>query len=94
MRASLLELLFLLNKVGVEVEICAAFRGNPWEGCTVEPLLWDTSIRGTPDGHLHFRRHKIWSRKNVHIIFVFVTSIEGTAHLCSGEWDTFLGPET
>ena len=50
-----------------------------------EGHLMDTSISG---------RHKIWSRKNVHIIFVFVTSIEGTAHLCSGEWDTFLGPET
>ena len=29
---------------------------------------------GTPS----FRGHKIYSRKNVHIIFVFVTSIEGT----------------
>ena len=39
----------------------------------VEPLLWDTSIQGTPP----FRGHKIWSRKNVHIIFVSVTSVVG-----------------
>ena len=32
---------------------------------TVEPLLWDTSIQGTPP----FRRHKIWSQKSAHIIF-------------------------
>ena len=42
---------------------------------TVEPLLWDTSTQGTPP----FSRHKIWSWKNVHIIFVqSVSSIEGT----------------
>ena len=41
---------------------------------------WNLSF-GTPP----FRGHKIWSRKNVHIIFVFVTSNEGTL---------FLGPET
>ena len=41
---------------------------------TVEPLLWDTFIQGAPS----FKGHKIWSRKNVHIIFVFVTSFEGT----------------
>ena len=29
---------------------------------------WDTSIQG----------HQIWSRKDVHIIFVFITSIDGT----------------
>ena len=40
---------------------------------TVEPLLWDTSIQGTAP----FRGLKIWSRKNVHRIFVFVTSTEG-----------------
>ena len=28
---------------------------------TVGPLLWDTTIQGTS----LFRRHKIWSRKNV-----------------------------
>ena len=42
---------------------------------TVEPLLWDTSVQGTPP----FSGHKIWSWKNVHIIFVqSVSSIEGT----------------
>ena len=40
---------------------------------TVELLLWDTSIQGTAP----FRGLKIWSRKNVHRIFVFVTSTEG-----------------
>ena len=40
----------------------------------VEPNLWDTSIQETPP----FRGHKIWCPKNVHIIFVFVSSIEGT----------------
>ena len=52
-----------------------------------------TSIQGTPP----FRRHKIWSRKNVHIIFVSVTSIEGTAHLYSEKTekrDTFSGYPT
>ena len=49
-----------------------------------------TSIQGTPP----FRRHKIWSRKNVHIIFVSVTSIEGTAHLYSEKRDTFSGYPT
>ena len=43
-----------------------------WALFIVEPLLWDTSIQGTPP----FRGHKIWLRKNVYIIFVFVTSIE------------------
>ena len=48
---------------------------------TVEPLLWNTSIQGTTP----LRGHKIWSQKNAHIIFVSITSIEGTL---------FLGPET
>ena len=39
----------------------------------VVPLLWDTSIQGT----LPFRGHKISSLKNVHIIFIFFTSVEG-----------------
>ena len=34
---------------------------------TVEPLLWDNSIQRTP----LFRGHKIWSKKNFHIIFAF-----------------------
>ena len=41
---------------------------------TVEPLLWYSSIQGTPP----LREHRIWSQKNVQIIFVFVTSIEET----------------
>ena len=41
---------------------------------TVEPLLWDTSIQGSPP----FRGHKIWSRKNVHMIFVSIPSSVGT----------------
>ena len=38
-----------------------------------EQLQWNLSFE-TPQ----FRGHKIWSRKNVHLIVVFVTSIEGT----------------
>ena len=56
---------------------------------TVELLLCDTSIQGTPP----FRaRHKLWSgkNKNVQIIIVSVTSIEGTPPY-SGERDTFSG---
>ena len=34
---------------------------------TVEPLLWDTSIKG----------HYFWSQQNAHIIFVFTTSMKG-----------------
>ena len=41
---------------------------------TVEPILWDTPIQETPP----FRGRKIWSPKNNHVIFVFVSSIEGT----------------
>ena len=40
----------------------------------VESHLWDTSIKGTPQAP--FRERKIWSRKNVHIIFVFVISTD------------------
>ena len=40
----------------------------------MKSLFWDNSILGTPP----FRGHKLWSRKNAHIIFVSVTSIEGT----------------
>ena len=64
---------------------------------TVEPLFdepvysvtsllgYSTAFQGTPP----FRGHKIWSRRNVQIIFVFVISIEGTP--LSKERDTFLG---
>ena len=41
-------------------------------------------------GYSSIQGHKIWSRKNVHIIFVFVTSIEGIP-LYSGARDTFPG---
>ena len=37
-------------------------------------IQWNTSIQRTPP----FRGHKIWSRKNVHIIFVSFTSVVGT----------------
>ena len=40
----------------------------------MEPSLWDTSIQETPP----FRGQKIWCPKNVHVILVFVSSIEGT----------------
>ena len=43
--------------------------GNKSFSDTVESLLWDTSNQGTPPS----RGHKIWSWKNVHIIFVIVT---------------------
>ena len=46
--------------------------------------FWETCIQGTPP----FRGHKIWSWKNVCIIFVFVTSIEGTP------WTLLLIPVT
>ena len=41
---------------------------------TVEPFLWDTFIQRSPP----FKGHELRSRKSVHMIFVFVTSIEGT----------------
>jgi len=54
--------------------ICYVATIFPWfDISTVELLLWDTSLQETPP----FRGHKIWSRKNVDIIFVSVTSIEG-----------------
>ena len=57
---------------------------------TVELLLWDTSVQGTSP----FRGHKIWSRKNVRIIFVFVNSIvwtplfRGKGHFNNNKWLT------
>ena len=49
---------------------------------TVEPLVL---------GHLHSGdRHKIWCRKNAHIISLFVTSIKGTP-LYSRDGDAFSG---
>ena len=55
-------------------------------------LQWNLYI-GTPlfKGHLHSRDTKIWCRKNVHIIFVTVTSIERTPLF--RERDTFVGPK-
>ena len=55
---------------------------------TVEPLLWETSIKWTP----LFRGHNIWSRKKVHITFVSVTSIEGIP-LFRGNGHLFWVPE-
>ena len=49
-------------------------RSSNRNNLTVEPLLWYSSIQGTPP----LREHRIWSQKNVQIIFVFVTSIEET----------------
>ena len=45
----------------------------------------------SPLGHLYSRDTKIWCRKNVHIIFVTVTSIErtrlfrGKGHFCGSQ---------
>ena len=50
----------------------------------VKPVLWDTPVQGT----LPFSGHKIWPRKNVHIIFVPFISTEETPPE-SGERDTF-----
>ena len=55
----------------------------------VQCNLWDTSIQaGTPS----FRGHKIWSRQNLHIIFVFVTSFERTP-LFRGKGHFFWAPK-
>ena len=55
---------------------------------TVKPLLWDTSIQGTPP----VREHQIWSRKHFHIIFVVVTVVPLLkGHLYSGERETLPG---
>ena len=48
---------------------------------TVEPLLWDTSIQET----LPFRRHKIWSWKNV--LIILLPLLKGPFY--SRERDTF-----
>ena len=50
---------------------------------TVDLFHRDIAIQGTPP----FRGHKNWSRKNVHIIFASVSSIEETP----GERGTFSG---
>ena len=71
--------------IGIEYEQCVPC---PFLN-TVEPLPWDTSIQGIPP----FRGHKIWSLKNVHIIFESVTSIEG-AYLFRGEGLVYLVPKT
>ena len=47
----------------------------------------------SPLRHPPFMGHKIWSRKNVHIIFVSVTSIERT-HLFREEGNLFWVPKT
>ena len=43
--------------------------------------FWDTSIQGTQN----------LVPENVHIIFVFITSIKGTSDLCSEETDIISG---
>ena len=53
----------------------------------MEPLL---ALTLTP----LFMEHKIWSQKKGHIIFVFVTSIEGNLNHYSGERNCCLDPET
>ena len=59
------------------------------ESITVKPLLRDTFIQGT----LLFRAQKILSRKNVHIIFVFATSMEGTLLFTRGKGHFFWIPK-
>ena len=49
-------------------------------------FLWDTSIQETSP----FRGHKMWSRKNLHIIFLFLLPLL-KRHLYSEERDTFSG---
>ena len=56
---------------------------------TLELVIWDTSIQGTPP----FRGHKIWSRKNVHVILVFVTSILKRHTSIQGKGAISLGSE-
>ena len=60
------------------------------ESITVKPLLWDTFIQETP----LLRGHNILSRKNVHIIIVFATSIEGTPLFTRGKGHFFWIPKT
>ena len=55
---------------------------------TVEPLLWDTSVQGTPP----FTGYKIGSWKTFHKIFVSVTSIKET-HLFRGKGPSFWVPK-
>ena len=59
------------------------------ESITVKPLLWDTFSQETP----LFRGHNILSRKNVDIIFVFATSIEGTPLFTRGKEHFFWIPK-
>ena len=70
-------------RVNLKETICIINR--IYDVYTVEPILWDTSIQETPP----FRGRKIWSPKNVHVIFVFVSSIEGTP-LFMGEGIVFV----
>ena len=63
---------------------------SPWfDISTVELVLWDTSLQETPP----FRGHKIWSRKNVDIIFDHNLLPLLKEHLYSGERDTFYGSQ-
>ena len=56
----------------------------------MEPLIWDISIQGTRP----FMGYKIWSQKNVYMIFVFVTYLCWRDTSIQGKRTLFLGPET
>ena len=74
----------LLNFIGKKELLCNVINNNNNNNnnnSNVNNNLWNLSF-GTPlcKGYLH-SGDKIWrSRKNVHIIFVFVTSIQGKGH--------------
>ena len=72
------------------------FRVNLKEAICIINRIYDAYHSGTyPLGHLYSRDtsiqrgHNIWSPKNVHVIFVFVSSIEGTP-LFMGEGIVFV----
>ena len=62
-------------------------QGKRDKGNTTELLHGDTFIQVTPP----LRGHKIWSQKKVHIIFVSVTSSEGSP-LFRGKGHFFMVP--
>ena len=62
------------------------------------PLSFSKYSGTSPLGHVYsrdtsIRGHKIWSLKNVHIIFESVTFIEGT-YLFRGKGHVYLVPKT
>ena len=56
---------------------------------TVERLLWDTTIQGTPP----FRGYEIWSQKK-HSDNLCTYYLYGRDTFIQGKWPIFLGPET